>query len=63
MEKGDYVFRDVRMNPRRGSQRLISTMTMIDGEVLPRIPEVPLHPWSGIPEWQRGVKSPDEDRM
>lgn len=63
MERGDYVFRDVRMNPRRGSQRLIGTLTMIDGEVLPRVPELPLHPWSGIPEWQRGVKPPEEDRM
>jgi dihydroorotase len=63
MEEGEYVFRDVRMNPRRGSKRLISTLTMIDGEVLPRVPELPLQPWSGIPEWQRGVKPPDEDRM
>jgi hypothetical protein len=31
--------------------------------VLPRVPELPLQPWSGIPEWQRGVKPPDEDRM
>jgi dihydroorotase len=63
LEEGDYVFRDVRMLPRRGTQRLISTLTLIDGEVLPRVPERPLQPWSAIPEWQRGVQPPDEDRM
>jgi dihydroorotase len=63
LEEGEYVFRDVRMNPRRGSVRLINTLTMIDGEVLERTPELPLQPWSGIPEWQRGVVDPAEDRM
>ena len=63
MEEGEYVFRDVQMRPRRGTKRLISTLTMIDGAVLPRVPERPLHPWSGIPEWQRGVRPPEEDRM
>ena len=63
LEEGEYVFRDVRMNPRRGSVRLINTLTMIDGEVLERTPELPLQPWSGIPEWQRGVLPPEKDRM
>jgi dihydroorotase len=63
LEEGDYVFRDVRMQPRRGSKRLINTLTMIDGEVLERSPELPLQPWSAIPEWQRGVVDPGEDRM
>ena len=63
LQEGEYVFRDVRMNPRRGSVRLINTLTMIDGEVLERTPELPLQPWSGIPEWQRGVVDPAEDRM
>jgi len=61
IEEGDYVFRDVRMNPRRGNQRLINTLTMVDGEVLPQTPELPLHPWAGIPEWQRGVLPPDQE--
>jgi dihydroorotase len=61
IEEGDYVFRDVRMNPRRGNQRLINTLTMVDGQVLPRTPELPLHPWSGIPELQRGVLPPDQE--
>ena len=63
LEEGEYVFRDVRMNPRRGSVRLVNTLTMIDGEVLERRPELPLQPWSGIPEWQRGVVGPEKDRM
>ena len=61
IEEGDYVFRDVRMNPRRGNQRLINTLTMVDGNVLPQTPELPLHPWSAIPEWQRGVLPPDQE--
>jgi dihydroorotase len=63
LEEGDYVFRDVRMQPRRGSKRLINTLTMIDGEVLERAPELPLQPWSAIPEWQREVVDPGVDRM
>jgi dihydroorotase len=63
IEEGDYVFRDVHMNPRQGSKRLVNTLTMVGGEVLQRVEERPLHPWSGIPEWQRGVKPPDQERM
>jgi dihydroorotase len=63
LEEGDYVFRDVHMNPRRGSKRLINTLTMVDGEVLPRIPERPLHPWAAIPERQRGIRPPDQERI
>jgi dihydroorotase len=63
LEEGDYVFRDVRMQPRRGTKRLINTFTMIDGEMLERSPELPLLPWSAIPEWQRGVVDPKVDRM
>ena len=63
LEEGEYVFRDVHMNPRRGNTRLINTLTMIEGEVLPQLPESPLQPWSGIPEWQRGVLPPDRDRI
>ena len=63
MERGDYVFRDVHMNPRRGSKRLINTLTMINGEVLPRLPESPLHPWAAIPEWQRGARPPEQDKI
>lgn len=63
IEEGDYVFRDVHMNARRGSKRLINELTMIDGEVLPRTEERPLHHWAGIPEHQRGVLPPERDRF
>ena len=63
LEAGDYVFRDVQMRPRRGDKRLINTLTMIDGEVLPYLPETPLHPWSGIPDWQRGVLPPEQEQF
>jgi dihydroorotase len=63
LESGDYVFRDVQMQPRHGDTRLLNTLTMIDGAVLPRMPERPLHPWAAIPEWQRGVRQPDEERI
>jgi dihydroorotase len=63
LEEGDYVFRDVQMTPRRGTKRLINTLTMIDGEVLPRMSALPLHPWADVPEWQRGVLPPEQDRI
>lgn len=63
LEEGDYVFRDVHMNGRQGSQRLINTLTMVDGEVLPHAPESPLHVWAAIPESQRGVRDPAEERL
>lgn len=62
LEGGDYVFRDVHMNARRGDKRLINTLTLIDGDILPRLPERPLHPWCAIPEHQRGVLPPEVDR-
>ncbi len=63
LEEGDYVFRDIHMNGRRGNVQLVNTLTMVDGEVLPRLPESPLHPWATIPEHQRGVKWPHEERL
>lgn len=63
LEEGDYVFRDIHMNGRRGNVRLVNTLTMVDGDVLPRLPESPLHPWATIPEHQRGVKWPHEERL
>lgn len=63
LEEGDFVFRDIHMNGRRGNVRLVNTLTMVDGEVLPQLPETPLHPWATVPEDQRGVKPPHEERM
>ncbi|MBA2518483.1 MAG: amidohydrolase/deacetylase family metallohydrolase, partial [Chloroflexia bacterium] len=58
LEAGDYTFHDIHMSPRQGSQRLTSTQTLIDGEVLPRLPEPPLAPWAVLPESQRLVLQP-----
>lgn len=63
VEEGDFVFRDIHMNGRRGSKRLVNTLTMVDGEVLPHTPESPLQPWAAIPEWQRGVLPPDQEKL
>lgn len=53
LEEGDYVFQDIHMNERAGTTRLVNTLTMIDGEILPRAPERELQPWAVLPERQR----------
>jgi dihydroorotase len=63
LEEGEFVFRDIHMNGRQGNVQLVNTLTMVDGEVLPQLPESPLHPWATIPEIQRGVKWPHEERL
>jgi dihydroorotase len=58
IEEGDFMFQDIHMNERKGTQRLVNTMTMIDGEELPRLEERPLHLWAVLPENQRGKVIP-----
>lgn len=58
IEDGDYTFHDIHMNARTGNQRLICTETLIDGEILPRLPEPELAPWAVLPEHQRIVLQP-----
>jgi dihydroorotase len=53
LEEGEYTFHDAHMSPRTGSQRLVSTQTLVDGEPLPSLPERDLHVWSVLPEHQR----------
>ena len=53
LEEGEYTFHDVLMNPRKGSVRLRSTLTMIDGVTLPRLPEREPHFWAQRPAHQR----------
>jgi dihydroorotase len=55
LEEGDYTFFDSQMNKREGSKRLVSTRTLIDGDVLPKLPERELHFWAGLPEHQEVV--------
>jgi len=51
--EGEFTFHDVRMEPRRGAQRLVNTLTLVDGEILERGEERPLQPWAVLPEHQR----------
>lgn len=53
VEDGEFTFHDVAMQPRTGSKRLVSTQTLIDGQVLPRTPERDLAIWSERPAHQR----------
>ena len=55
IEEGDYTFYDSQMNKRRGSSQLVNTLTLVDGEALPQLPERPLHIWAGIPEHQEAI--------
>ena len=53
VEEGAFTYHDVGMKPRTGTKRLVSTQTLIDGEVLPRTPERELAIWSERPAHQR----------
>ncbi len=56
--EGDYTFQDIFMNERKGTKLLVNTLTMVDGDVLPRVAERPLHSWAKLPEWQAGKVIP-----
>jgi dihydroorotase len=58
IEEGDFTFQDIHMNERKGTQRLVNMLTMIDGEELPRLEERPLHLWAVLPENQRAKLIP-----
>jgi dihydroorotase len=53
LEQGDYVFHDVQMAARHGTQRLANTLTLVGGEPLPRLAERPRQLWAVRPEHQR----------
>ncbi len=55
IEEGEYTFYDVAMAARAGATRLVSTKTLIDGEVLPSLPERDLAPWAVLPERQQPI--------
>lgn len=59
VEEGDYTFHDVHMAARHGTRRLVNTLTLVDGEALPRLPERERAPWATLPEHQRGVLAGD----
>ncbi|MCC6790244.1 MAG: amidohydrolase/deacetylase family metallohydrolase [Thermomicrobiales bacterium] len=58
IEEGDFTFQDIFMNQRKGNQLLVNTLTMVDGDVLPRVEDDPLQPWAVLPETQRGKVIP-----
>ncbi len=58
VEAGEYWFYDIAMEERSGSTMLVNTMTIIDGEELPRRDERELHFWAKIRPEQRLVTSP-----
>ena len=58
LEEGDYVFQDVHMNERRGTKRLVNTLTMIDGTVLEHTPEPRSQPWAVLVPNQRSRLKP-----
>ncbi len=58
IEEGDFTFQDIHMNERKGAQRIVNTLTMIDGEELPQLEERPLHLWAVLPENQRAKLIP-----
>jgi dihydroorotase len=61
LESGDYTFHDAQMNARRGEARLISTLTMVDGVPLPRIPERDPIFWAKLPDHQRRILAPQPE--
>jgi dihydroorotase len=58
LEEGEFTFQDVFLNERKGSQLLVNTMTMVDGDVLPVVEERPLQPWAKLPAHQQGKVIP-----
>jgi dihydroorotase len=55
LEEADVTFYDVEMNPRAGNRRLVCTMTMIDGQLLPQRAERAPAIWAILPEHQRRI--------
>lgn len=55
VEEGEFTFYDVELRPRSGTMQLVNTMTMVGGEALPEQPELPMHPWTTLPERQHPI--------
>jgi dihydroorotase len=60
LTEGDYWFYDIGMEERSGTQMLVNTLTLVDGDELPRTPERELHFWAEIPEAQKAVSRPGQ---
>lgn len=55
IEEGSFAYYDVFMNERRTDRRIVSAKTLIDGRVLPRMEERPVHFFAELPEAQRPI--------
>lgn len=55
VEEGDFAYYDVFMNERRTDRRITSTLTLIDGNELPRTPERPVHFFAELPDAQQPI--------
>ena len=56
LEEGEFTFHDIfDGRARNGHERLVNTLTLVDGEAMPRLPERPLQPWATLPEHQRTI--------
>ncbi|CAN5529480.1 amidohydrolase/deacetylase family metallohydrolase [soil metagenome] len=66
LEDGDFTFQDVFMTGRKHNQRMVNTLTIIDGQVLERAPLPKLQPWAVLSKRQREnliplVEAPKKD--
>jgi len=55
VEEGDFTFYDVDMISRRGTKRLVNTLTLVEGKPLPALPESERPVWAVLPEHQRPI--------
>jgi len=55
LEEGDFTFYDAFMTARTGSKLLVNTLTLVDGQELPKRDERPLHFWARLAEVQRPI--------
>ncbi len=53
--EGDFTFYDVFMNARQGRQLLCSTLTILNGQPMARMPDGPTMPWIELSEGQQAL--------
>lgn len=62
VEEGDYTFYDIQMEARKGTKLLVNTLTLLDGEELPRTVEKERLVWANLPPIQEGKQRRPEER-
>jgi dihydroorotase len=53
LEEGDFTFQDIFMSGRKHNERLVNTLTIIDGREMERVPLPKLQPWAVLSRKQR----------